>query len=87
MFDLQVYLGYDFEVGLREHIQGVEDGAFSRILNGDDAVVGLFFYNRGEDVGNRWKGLVAYAGAKVFECGLMGISGFGAKVGHESIFL
>jgi len=77
----------DFQFGLDEHVERVEDGTFGGVFDGDDAVVGLAAFDGGEDIGDGGAGLKVEAGAEIFEGGLVGEGRFGAEVGDAEFLL
>ena len=87
MLDGEEDLRDDFQFGLDEHVERMEDRAFGGVLDGHDAVVGLAAFDGGEDVGDGGAGLEAQAGAEIFQRGLVGEGGFRPEVGDAQFLL
>ena len=84
--DLEVDLRHHLEVGVDELVQGVAHRTLRRVLDRDDAVIGLPFLHRGEDVGNRGHPVIVDARAEFLDRGLMRVRRLRTEVGDQQRF-
>lgn len=85
VLDAEEDLGADVEGGIDEEIEGVGDGAFGGVFDGDDAVVGFAAADLLENVSEIWLREIFDRVTEFGDCGLVRPGAFGAEVGDFEI--